>query len=81
MAYLYGFVVDQAVPPIRIPLAGADEVMFNLGDTYHETFRSLRFFHEDIDCTQLPVRFDRYQSRDQERIQRRMSAIMTAHAE
>ena len=72
---VYAFSVDDALPVINIPLAGADGVKISFGTVYNRTFESSRFFRMIVDYAQLPTAFDRYSSSDQARIQKRLADI------
>ena len=74
-ATIYRFGVDDAIPSVRIPLAGTDTVILPLGEVYNRTFESSRFFRGVVDYAMLPERFDLYTDADQETIKRRLEAI------
>lgn len=73
--YHYGFGVDQVMPVITIPLAGADEMKLDLGVAYNHTFESSTFYPVIVDYALEPVHFERYTAADRECIRRRMRAI------
>ncbi len=72
---IYAIHVDQALPILDIPLAGADVVRIRFGDVYNRTFESSRFFLSVVDYATDPVHMDTYSKPDQERIKNRLSEI------
>lgn len=74
-ALVYGASVDMELPRIRLPLAGDDEIIFDLHIAYNQTCVSSRMFRQAIDYAQLPVRFDLYSDEDQARIRERIAII------
>lgn len=74
-ALVYGASVDMELPRIRLPLAGEDQVTFDLNIPYNRTCTSTRMFRQAIDYAQLPVRFDLYSDEDQARIRERMDYL------
>jgi len=75
--YYYGFGVDQVFPPINIPLASDDVLLFNFAEPYHYTYRVHRSYTSWLDYGELPLAFDTYSPTDQQRIRARMEAIRT----
>ncbi len=73
--YHYGFGVDDTLPVIKIPLAGADEMTLDLGDAYRRTYENSTFYPVAVNYEQAPVHFERYTEADRERIRRRMREI------
>ncbi|MBZ0303375.1 MAG: DUF4058 family protein, partial [Anaerolineae bacterium] len=71
------FRVDDPVPVVNIPLLGEDVLTFDFGVVYDKTFTEMLYGHE-VDYTQLPLSFDRYNSTDQARIVNRMLAVLAA---
>jgi hypothetical protein len=76
---VYGFHVDESLPVIPIPLAGADVVNLDFGLVYQQTFERSRFFQMVVDYAQDPVGLNRYQAADRERIEKRLKHIREAH--
>lgn len=72
---VYTFGVDDPLPIINVPLAGADVVKVDFGAAYNRTFESSRFFRLVVDYEQEPVQFERYTPADRERIQQRLASI------
>jgi len=73
---IYGFRVDDPIPPIAIPLAGSDSVTLDLGAVYNHTFISnFAFGLRMVDYEKLPEAFETYDAFDQGRIQTRMEII------
>jgi hypothetical protein len=73
--YFYGIGVDDPMPVLAIPLAGADEMTFPLGDAYNRTFEDSPFYGLVVNYAQDPIHFERYTDADRERIRKRMAAI------
>lgn len=78
LSRFYGFGVDEAVPPIEIPLAGADKIVFDLGAVYQRLFAESRLCMDAVDYEQLPARFETHTPADQERIRARMAAVVNS---
>jgi hypothetical protein len=76
---IYGFVVDEVMPTITIPLANMDKMTLNMGAVYNHTFASSRFFQMVVDYDQEPPRMETYTSADRERIRERMAAAALVH--
>lgn len=73
---LYGCHVDEPVPLVEIPLTNDETITLNLGEVFHQTFASNRYYGIVIvDYEQLPLHFERYNPPDQERIRARMAAV------
>jgi Protein of unknown function (DUF4058) len=72
---VYGFGVADSIPRVRIPLAGADENIFDFGIAYHRVYESLRFIQSLVDYGELPANFGRYTEVDREWIQNYMAQI------
>ena len=73
---MYGFRADEAIPEIRIPLKGTDEIVFNLGTVYNITFSKNRYYGTLlVDYEQLPAHFETYTDDDQARIRERMATV------
>lgn len=77
---VYPFGVDEAVPPIPIPLQGTDTLPFDFGAVYNRTFNLSAHFLL-VDYEQLPAEFKTYATRDQEIIRRRMGLIALHRSE
>lgn len=73
--HFYGFGVLDSLPVVTIPLAGADEVIIDLGPIYNTTFDGLQYYRLIVDYAQEPVNFEAYTEPDRERIRRRMAEI------
>ena len=73
----YGFVVDQAFPPITIPLADEETIEFDFGAVYQQTFTRGRW-GQQIDYTVPPVRLATYSPADQQRIAAVMERVKQA---
>ncbi len=69
--------VDQPLPVVTIPLAGADQVTFDFDAPYQRTLTELTYGRL-VDYRQLPDHFDSYSPADQTRIAARMVAILEA---
>lgn len=76
-AWVKSFSVDQAIPPIVIPLSGADTLEFDFGVPYRKTFEE-GFLGDDVNYAEFPVQFDHYHPTDQTRIAARMLAVLEA---
>jgi hypothetical protein len=76
---VYGFYVDDPIPPVPIPLMRGDVIVFDFGAAYKHTDSLYRSMHVVLDYEQLPACFDTYSPADQARIRARMQAI--AHAQ
>jgi len=72
---IYAFDVDDPIPVIHVPLAGADKVKIDFGAVYNQLYESSRFFHQVVDYEQDPPAFDRYSEADRERIQKLLADI------
>ena len=75
---VFAWHVDENMPVIAIPLAGADYVILDLGQVYHHTFESARFFRMVVDYETEPEQFESYGPDDQKRIQKMLAAIHKA---
>jgi hypothetical protein len=78
---LYNFGVDDAIPPVSIPLAGKETTTLDFGAIYDALFESVRVYKLIVDYEQEPVHFERYTDADQQRIRQRMAAIQAQFAE
>lgn len=79
--YVAHFSVDEIIPIITIPLHGQDLVDFNLHAAYQATFTRIRYgksLDTLIDYQQIPPNFDTYRLSDQQKILKRMLAVMDA---
>lgn len=74
---LYGFVIDDPIPTIPIPLSNDQSVRLNLDEVYQKTFMSINLYRHLADYSALPIRFETYLPDDQTRIK----TIMTRLAE
>lgn len=72
---IYAFGVDDPMPIINVPLAGADVVKVNFGEIYNYTFENSKFFRALVNYAQEPVHFDRYHEADRVLIQKRLEQI------
>ncbi len=75
---VYGFYVDEAMPPIEIPLTGQENIVLNFARVYDRTFSSLSTFSNRADYAKEPIHFQSYAPEDQQRIWARMLAVMDA---
>jgi hypothetical protein len=75
--YVYGFGVDSPLPVVTVPLAGADNVLLDLGAAYNRTFESSPFFQMLADYELNPPQFERYTPADRERIEGLLSQWRT----
>jgi hypothetical protein len=78
--YFYGFGIDDNMPVITIPLAGADDMALDLGVAYNRTFEDSPFYGLAVDYEQEPMHFERYTEADRDRIRQRMAKINIARA-
>lgn len=78
---IWQFSVDHPIPSIPIPLSGEELLVVDFGKIYNHTFQKLKVYSNLVDYEQLPVRFERYSPADQERIKRRIQAVLVAHQE
>jgi hypothetical protein len=65
---VYGWTVDQPLPIIDIPLAGADKVRVDFNVAYNRTFGNYRYYQMVVDYAQEPINFDSYTKADRQRI-------------
>jgi Protein of unknown function (DUF4058) len=72
-----GFDVDDPIPEMRLPLAGADHITFNFNAAYQRSFTDM-FYGRRVNYAALPVAFDLYSPDDQARILSRMVAVLQA---
>jgi hypothetical protein len=77
-AHIYGFRVDEAMPPIDIPLAGHESILLDFAAAYNRTFSSLSTFSNRADYSKEPVALETYTKDDRFRIWARMLAVMDA---
>lgn len=71
--YLRG--VDQALPTIKVLLAGDDSVAIDLGEAYRRTFEQSLFYPMVVDYAAEPMNSDRYHAEDQTRIHALLETI------
>jgi hypothetical protein len=76
-ANIVEFNVDEVIPAVDIPLNAGDILNFDFNAPYQKLFEE-SFFGDDVDYSQLPLNFERYNKADQQRITCRMVAIMEA---
>lgn len=75
------FAVDDAIPPVQIPLSGDDVIEFDFGIPYRKTYEEALYGLQNlVDYAVLPMNFERYSLIDQTRIARRMAAVLAAAA-
>ncbi|MBL8132993.1 MAG: DUF4058 family protein [Anaerolineae bacterium] len=74
----YGFVVDQPIPTVTIPLNAGDRLVFDFDAAYQKTYTEMAYGLEMVDYTLLPDSFERYNTLDQARIVARLTAIRAA---
>lgn len=72
---IYGFGVDYPIPAIRIPLVGAESIVFDFNAVYHHTFLTGRWGNIAVDYAQEPARLDTYHPTDQESIRAVMQRL------
>jgi hypothetical protein len=77
-AYLRQFGVDDLIPTMTIPLSGYDKLEFDFSIPYRKTFEEM-LYGDELDYSQLPLKFDSYSEFDQQRIASRMLWIKRAH--
>jgi hypothetical protein len=69
--------VDEPLPALMIPLAGADRVRFDFDPPYQRTLTELTYGRQ-MDYRSLPDHFESYSPADQTRIAARMLALAEA---
>jgi hypothetical protein len=74
----YGFVVDEPLLPIEVPLSGAASVAVNFGDSYHTSFNNTLAFADRVNYVKEPPHVERYRPADRHRIWARMLAVIDA---
>lgn len=79
-AWVGSFDVDSLIPTMEIPLNDGDSLKFDFGTAYRKTFEE-GFLGDQVDYSELPVNFNRYNSADQTRIAARMLSVLTAQRE
>lgn len=72
---VYGFGIDDSLPIVTIPLAGADSFTFDFGVPYNRTFVNSPFYQMIVDYEKEPAHFEHYTELDRERIRDRMKII------
>ncbi len=77
-SYIYGFRVDEPLPPIRIPLAREDSISLDFNAVYNHTFGLYSYYYKHADYTREPMAFDSYLKIDQIRIWQRMVTVIEA---
>ncbi|GIK62607.1 MAG: hypothetical protein BroJett018_04010 [Chloroflexota bacterium] len=80
-ARIFGFHVDEPIPPIEIPLADSEHLLLNFVEVYNRTFSSLSAFATRADYAHEPIGFETYHPTDQLRIWGRMIAVVKAEKE
>ncbi len=75
--YVHEFDVDTLLPTVNIPLNAGDVLAFDFDAPYQKMFAET-FYGDEVDYSQLPVRFETYCEADQLRILARMLAIVKA---
>lgn len=76
-AQVIAFAVDQPIPTATIPLQKGESLNFDFSAPYRKTFEE-SLYGIDVDYSQLPLSFDRYQIADQNRIAARMVSVLHA---
>lgn len=79
--YLGAFGADDPIPPMTIPLAGDDSLVFDFGAAYNKTYTEMGYGLEQVDYAALPAQFDAYTAHDQTRVLCRCIAILAALAQ
>ncbi len=74
--HIYGFGVDEPIPPIYIPLSGNEAVHFEPGLAYNQSFMSFPAFSLRVDYDQWPPHFESYQRYDRQRLALRRWLIL-----
>jgi hypothetical protein len=73
---VYGFGVLDAIPAVKVPLVGSDEVVVDFGQIYRQTVEISRYFRRIlVDYSVEPVNFTAYHPDDQVRIRQTMRDI------
>lgn len=72
---IYGVGVDEPLPRVVIPLAGADGVAIDLNAVYQYTFESSAFYSLLVDYAQNPTFLNRYRADDQARLAALLDSI------
>jgi hypothetical protein len=70
--YLFG--INDPIPTVKIPLAGADFINFDFGEPYKFTWKKSRFWFY-VDYSREPLRMHSYSTADQQAIRAQMQAI------
>jgi hypothetical protein len=76
---IYGFVDDQSIPKVRIPLLDNDSVTVDFDAAYHYTYESLRLYSDEVGYEQEPPNIKSYRVDDQVRIRAKMEEVAKAH--
>lgn len=75
---IYGFYVDDPIPKIAVPLAGADSIGIDLGAVYNRTFADNVYYgRRVVNYEEEPAQMESYSEADQGRIRERMAAVLT----
>jgi hypothetical protein len=77
---IYGFGVDQPIPPVGVPLAGDIVHRFDLNAVYQFTFQ-IGPWPLLVDYRQVPARIERYSAADQATIRRIMQELAAHDAD
>ncbi len=80
-ASVYGIGVDQAIPTLNVPLAGADHVAVDFGAAYNTTFENSPFVSVAVDYAVDPPAFDKFTPNDQAKIRTLLGRIRVAFAQ
>ncbi|HLA43609.1 MAG TPA: DUF4058 family protein [Aggregatilineales bacterium] len=76
---VFGFDVDSIIPALELPLAADDTILVDFQIPYNNAFESINSFSYFVDYESLPENFDKYNQADQERIKKRINAVINAH--
>lgn len=76
---VYGAVVNQPLPRVPIPLAGAEGIVFDFDPVYQHTFKARRSHTLIKSYDTPPVRFETYSQADQKRILQHITELRTGH--
>ncbi len=72
----YGFGIEERVLPIRVPLAGEENIILDFGAVYNRVFSANSAYCNRADYAREPKNFHAYTRDDQKRIWGRMLAVI-----
>jgi hypothetical protein len=76
---VYGFGVLDAIPRIRVPLAGKDSVIIDFAAIYQDVFEKTPLFQMTADYATDPPAFDRFTPADQSALSAFLADIRAQH--